>query len=289
MIIDFLYSTQDFNFLLWRFLDFELLRFSLDLWELTQMVRKVIDPIALFNQDVLGSHGIDNFPLIDKLANVSNLWGGSWDTKSWEGPIVLVSSDCLSHGLLRISKLLTVWEWGLFLDLLENIHDSWWSLLDIVLFDSVVRPNKCISIWVHVQNKFHFILMLGQEVSVSLSFRLWERLRSLEVHWSRVSFWWSLSFRSQSIITGLLRNLDVWVISWFLLHPRVLVSFHVIWVSRRFSEIDWEISVQINALGLQWLILKLSQSLSIFLDSHISVLSDRCDNFVLLPIFFNQC
>ena len=277
-------STPNLDFRLVLFFLVSSLRIVFHLADFSQMIIDIIDPIALFNENVLGCHSIDNSPLIDKLADVSNLWGDRWDTKSLESPIILIASDSLCHSVIWVSKLLSIWEGSLFLNFLENIQNSWSPCFNIVLLNTIERPNKCITIRMHVDNKFDFVLMLCQKVSVCLSFRLWEWLLAVVEHRARITCCY---FLLRSFIIILDKGLIFFSCILFV-DPIVFSHFDEVWMARWICEIHWEVPVQINSLDFDRLFLKLSQTLSRNLRCCVPVLSNRGNSMVFIPVLFNQ-
>jgi hypothetical protein len=117
-----------------------------------------------------------------------------------------------------------------------------------------------------------------------LSLWLRERLLPHEEHRARVGAFcyflgvWNIpSLNKRLIDVGLL-----------FLEVVVLTASEEAWLTRRFSKVDWEVSIEVNSLLSNLSSLKLSKPLGSCFSSGVSILSDWSDRLVVGPVFFDQ-
>lgn len=266
----------------------------LDFAELAQMRVDVVNPRTLLNEDVFSRHGVNNLPLVNELSDVADLRSGSWNAKSLESPIILVPSNSFTHSGVRVAKLLTVGEWCLFFYLFEDSKDTWASFFDVVLFNSIVWPDECVSVGVHVEHELHLIFVLSQEILVGL--RLWLRKSRFTgvKHRTRVScdLLLALGGSSGSLVGSiallLLTDLHQGIIFFFLVSLGDPSIFNELGVSLRIGEIDPKVPIKVNTLCLRGC---LSQTFSFFRTSHsacVSIFPDWSNLVILFPASLNQ-
>ena len=130
-----------------------------DLVELAKVVVDVLDPSALLCHYVGSSAWVAHLPFVLELTHKTDFGRGGGNTKHVNGPVVLVSSDCYTHRVLRSSFHLSDWERSLLGDLFEDRENTRTPQLHVLLLSTVEWINKGHSIGVDVEHKSKFLLL----------------------------------------------------------------------------------------------------------------------------------
>lgn len=143
------------------------------------MVENILHPCTLFFHDVIASTCIFELPLIIELTNKTKFCRHRWNTKLVKSPIVLVTPKSQSHYFFTCAFHRSNREWCISWNLGENLHNTWTTVLNIILLSTIEWINESITIWMNVNDEGEFLLMARQEVFERLGF------------WLRESWWTS--------------------------------------------------------------------------------------------------
>ena len=166
----------------------------------------------------------------------------------------------MTHCLFWCTFQCSTWERCFIAYFLEERHNTRCSLFHVVLTSSIERIDKCISIWMNIQHKFDFILMVLKKISECLSLRL------RKWFWTRIKCWTRVISISIS----------------FILHYKHFI-FNAFFIF--FAKINSKVPIEINS-NIIIVSINFDAALSI---CSIHIFSMINKFFLFKPIFFDVC
>ena len=84
-------------------------------------------------------------PVFDVLSEEAHLGRDGWDAERGQHVVIGIAAHLISNDLIGVAFEGTIWEWSIFIDILENGEVTWRTRLDIVWCTTVEWPHELVS------------------------------------------------------------------------------------------------------------------------------------------------